>query len=399
MNKVVYDIESYPNVFTMSVCFENGKGMRTFEISDRKNELEDMLEFLRNVKNKGFKMVGFNNAEYDYTVLHHILDGSRNARMKGGVFTISPSEIYEVSQNHFNSNAQFKGVREADHFIPQIDLFKIHHFDNRARMTSLKILEVRMLSDNIEDLPYPIGKHLTDDEIDVLIKYNQHDVRETLKFLNHSKDAVEFRDKLSDVYGFDCTNFNDTKIGKQYFINQLEKTLPGSCYAMNGRRREIRQTKRDRIDVGSILFNYLEYGREEFKLLFEWFKGRVITGTKGVFSDIPEHELGELAKYTLLKTKRKKLSNPDDTKDKWYVPPESLIEELRTENPCGWLEEKEVKSPKGAKSYYWNYRIAETLNVVVDGVVYYYGTGGIHGCVPPQVIRSDDEYSIIDADV
>ena len=49
------------------------------------------------------------------------------------------------------------------------------------------------------------------------------------------------------------------------------------------------------------------------------------------------------------------------------------------EQPLGWIEEKELKSPKGAKSYYWCYRIAETLNVVINGFRYDYGVGGIHG--------------------
>ena len=36
-----------------------------------------------------------------------------------------------------------------------------------------------------------------------------------------------------------------------------------------------------------------------------------------------------------------------------------------------------MKSPKGAKSYYWCYRIAETLNVVINGFRYDYGVGWV----------------------
>ncbi|HSH68035.1 MAG TPA: hypothetical protein VLB84_20040 [Bacteroidia bacterium] len=55
---VVYDIETYKNVFTLSAVFTNGSGMRTFEISDRKNECEQLLDFLRNVNKHKMKMVG-----------------------------------------------------------------------------------------------------------------------------------------------------------------------------------------------------------------------------------------------------------------------------------------------------------------------------------------------------
>ena len=52
------------------------------------------------------------------------------------------------------------------------------------------MLEFNMLSDNIEDLPFPVGKHLTHSEIDVLKKYNLHDVLETKKFYHHNIPAI-----------------------------------------------------------------------------------------------------------------------------------------------------------------------------------------------------------------
>ena len=70
----------------------------------------------------------------------------------------------------------------------------------------------------IEDLPFPVGTELTDSEIDVLLKYNMHDVLKTLDFFNISLNAIRFRDELSKKYKRDFTNHNDTKIGKDYFI-------------------------------------------------------------------------------------------------------------------------------------------------------------------------------------
>jgi len=99
-------------------------------------------------------------------------------------------------------------VKDSDIIIPQIDLYLIHHFDNKARATSLKMLEFNMRSDNIEDLPFELGINLNDQEKDVLIKYNKHDVLETLKFYNYSKENLLLREELTDQFGFDCTNFN-----------------------------------------------------------------------------------------------------------------------------------------------------------------------------------------------
>ena len=79
-----------------------------------------------------------------------------------------------------------------------------------------------MKSHNIEDLPFPVGHALTEAEMDVLIVYNQHDVKETLKFFNHSLDQIRFRQQLTEKYNHDFMNHNDGKIGKDYFQMQLQ---------------------------------------------------------------------------------------------------------------------------------------------------------------------------------
>jgi hypothetical protein len=241
------------------------------------------------------------------------------------------------------------------------------------------MLEFNMRSQNIEELPFPVGKVLDDSEKDILIKYNKHDVMETLKFYRYSYDALKLRVDLTEQFGFDCTNFNDTKIGKELFIRRLEQASPGCCYSQGKYGRTINQTKRDKIVIKDCLFPYIEFDRPEFKAVHEWFKKQVITETKGVFSDLLEHDLGEVAKYAQMVVKKKKLSDPADNKNKRYVPTEEQIEKLRKEQPLGWIEEKELKSPKGAKSYYWCYNVAETLNVVINGFRFDYGVGGIHG--------------------
>lgn len=397
----IYDIETFPNCFTFCAVYANGKGIRVFEISDRKNEIEELLDFLRNVKKHNCSLVGFNNVGFDYPVIHYILDKSRKAKIAQKPLTISAKEMYKVANEVIGSmrDGGFgSSVRSEEVIIPQIDLFKIHHFDNKARSTSLKMLEFNMKSDNIEDLPFPVGKILTDDEIEILIEYNKHDVLQTLKFYNASMEAIQLREDLSSQYGFDCTNFNDTKIGKELFIRTLEKESPGSCYVQTKRGRQLRQTKRDKIVIADCLFGYLKFDRPEFKAVHEWFKRQVITETKGVFSDQLEHSLGDVAKYAEMVVKRKKLNDPVDPKNKRYEPTEDVLEALKQEYPLGWLEEKELKSPKGAKSYYWCWNIAETLNVVINGFRFDYGVGGIHGA-KQGIIESTDTRKIRTLDV
>lgn len=397
----IYDIETYPNIFTFCAVYGNGKGVRVFEISDRKNEIEELLEFLRNVKAGGYRLVGFNNLGFDYPVLHDILLEAKRAFATGEKVNVTVQKIYQKAMKLIESNKDDKfgsAVKPSDIIIPQVDLFKIHHFDNRARATSLKMLEYNMRSDNIEDLPFPVGKVLTDTEKDVLIKYNKHDVMETLKFYWFSYENLKLREELTLQFGFDCTNFNDTKIGKELFIQTLEKESPGCCYEVTKFGRKIRQTKRDKIVIKDCLFPYIAFDRPEFKAVHEWFKQQVISETKGVFSDLLEHQIGDVAKYAEMVVKKKKLSDPEDKKNKQYVPTQDVLDALKEDNPLGWIEEKELKSPKGAKSYYWCWNVAETLNVVINGFRYDYGVGGIHGATQ-GTIRSTDKKKIRTLDV
>ena len=403
MNSIwVYDIESYPNIFTLCAVYGNGKGIRVFEVSDRKNDTELLLEWLRNLYINNHKMAGFNNIGYDYNIVHRIIEMAKEVVGTTDRVELSAELIYswtcEIIDSH-RGGRWGTTVKESEVMIPQVDLFKIHHFDNPAKATSLKMLEFNMRSDNVEDLPFPVGKVLTHDEMDVLIGYNKHDVMQTLKFLSFSKDAIVLREQLSVDYGWDCTNFNDTKIGKELFIRTLEAESPGICYGVKPYGgKKVKQTKRDEIVIAECLFPYIKFKMDEFVAIHNWFKRQRIKETKGVFSDLLEHSLGDVAKYAEMVTKKKKIIDPNqDQNNKWELSNDFRSEVLNN-IPLSWIEEKPLKSPKGAKSWYHCHNEAETLNVVVNGFRFDFGTGGIHGATQ-GVIRSNGDRVILTYDV
>lgn len=401
---IIYDKETYPNVYSMCVVDENGENFQEFEISSRKNDSERILNFYRDcIRNKN-RMVGFNNRSFDYTIIHYMIEKAKKCKQQNISCVFTAQEIYKVAEEYFKkqkgSDRAFNPIKDSDVVIPQVDLYLIHHFDNKARATSLKMLEFNMRSEEIEDLPFPPGYVLKEEEIPVLLKYNKKDIFETLKFYNESKEALQLRKELGEKFGFDCTNYNDTKIGKQLFIDRLEKENPGCCYTYGKFGRKINQTKRDKIVIKDCLFKYIDFSknRPEFKAVHEWFKKQVITETKGVFTDIFEHNLGDVAKYAEMKVKKIKFKS---------APSEKEINEAKELYPLGWLEETELKAmetlkdengnsvketytdDKGRekqrvikvpkKSYNWCYNIAETLNVTINGFRYDFGVGGIHG--------------------
>ena len=387
----IFDIETFPNCFTFTaVCADNSR-THVYECSTRKNDVSQLFEFLDMLHDKKHRMVGFNNKGFDYPVLHALLEVRAKAVTVSGKAVAK--KAYKVAQDLISVQAEHNNARLKEH-IKQIDLFKIHHFDNKARATSLKMIEFNMKSDSIEDLPFPVGTELTDSEIDVLLKYNMHDVIKTLDFYNISLNAIRFRDELSKKYKRDFTNHNDTKIGKDYFIMQLEKTMPDSCYKKDSTgKKVINQTKRPLIAIKDCLFNYYDFQRPEFQAIFNWFKKQTITETKGVFSDVTADKLDRVSMFAEMNIMRKKFNAGQ------------IDEELvafKAAYPAGWIDKVQLKAKKKGQptySYWYCWYEAETLNVVVDGFRFDFGTGGIHGSVSSCIVAESDTHQLIDADV
>jgi hypothetical protein len=307
-----------------------------------------------------------------------------------------------------------------------MDLFKIQHYDNAAKATSLKLLEFNMRSNVIEDLPFDVGIVLDDKQKDVLLEYNKRDVLETLKFFKHCNGDIELREVLKGEWGMDFTNASDAKIGNDYFVKCLEEALPDACYTNVGGKRKPRQTKRDSINLGECILPYVKFERPEFNAVLDWLRDKIITETKGTFSDIPEDELGDVAKYARLTEKKKKLkvsgeadkesakelrkklrelenTECEDSEIEYLrdqicgKPIQSEVDKMFKLYPMGWVEREVLKS--GKTSFYFKWRVAETLNVVIDGLEYVFGTGGIHASRESITYVADKNRMIMDIDV
>jgi len=272
---IIYDIETFPNAFTLRATHAVSKTQWCFEISDRKDELNQLILFITTANQMRCRMVGFNNLGFDYPVLHQILNR---------IATTAP-QIYKVAMSIINApfNARFAHVIwDKDQLIPQVDLFKIHHFDNPAKSTSLKILECHMRMDSVEDLPFPVGTHLTSEQIDTLIEYNGHDVDATLMFYERSSHAIALREKLSDRFGRNMTNMNDIKIGETILISEME-AHGISCYTQG---RQKKQTIHGSLGLSTVIFPYVHLENPEFNRIHQWLAAQTITETKGVFTDL-----------------------------------------------------------------------------------------------------------------
>lgn len=278
-NDWVYDLETFPNVFTMAVEHAYAPVKLCFEVSLWRDDSQHIIEFVRWLAQNNARMVGFNNIGFDYPILHTLM------RMGVGDAGVLYEKAKSIIGSQEDEDRWAHQVYGKDRMVEQVDLYKIHHFDNKAKATGLKVLEFNMRSQNISDLPFPVGTELTQDQVPVLRRYNQHDVSETKKFYHHTLPMIEFREELTRTYQRDFMNHNDTKIGKDYFVMRLEEAGV-SCYEFDSRGRTPKQTKRPQIHLNQAILPWINFEQPEFNRILNWLKSQVITETKGVFKDL-----------------------------------------------------------------------------------------------------------------
>jgi len=275
-NDFPYDLESYPNVFSAVIVHADSGTEWIFEVSDRVNHSRQLLNFIRAMAaHPGNRMVGYNNIGYDYPLLHAML--RHDSFTAADAYQISMGIIETPWNDRFRNN-----VWASDMIVPQVDLFKIHHFDNQARLTSLKQIEIALQMPHVADLPFPPGTVLSNDQIPQLLAYNRHDVAATMQFYRESAGALAFRDEMSAAMGQDLTNASDSSIGSKMFISRLNAAQPGIC----GKSGSWQQTPRARIPLADCIFPYVQFQSPEFNRVLDYLRGKVITVTKGAFDDL-----------------------------------------------------------------------------------------------------------------
>lgn len=287
-NAVVYDVETFPNVFTLTMIplMSNSGEPVTWEISEYRDDRAYLLEWFDHLRRDQTPMIGFNSENFDYPVIHYIITHP----------TCTVADIYAKAQSIINATDRFGHIIWArDRFAPQIDLFKIHHFDNRAKTTTLKALQINMRSPTVVDSPVAFGTNLTRDQVaQDIVPYNVHDVVETKRFAQYSMPAIEFRISLIPQFGIEVLNYNDVKIG----VKMLEQRLGESvCYDRSSGRKSPRQTPRYKIALNEIIFPYIRFNDPEFQRVHAYMMAQTLTPddledpdapikTKGVFTDL-----------------------------------------------------------------------------------------------------------------
>ena len=279
----VYDIETLSNLFTYTGFDAKQKEWYQFVICNWRNETELLYNHLFRDK---ICQVGFNNESFDYPVLHHFINHYDEYKTMSGQEIAQ--DLYNKSQDIINQ--EFSVIADKNKYIRQIDLFKIWHYNNKARATSLKDLEVAMNMKNVEEMPIHHTHWCREGDEELILKYNLNDVEATYNFLlttlgkteyslYKGKNKIELRQKLNKKFNINCINMPDVRIGEYLMLQLYSRAIGANPYDIKQLR-----TPRSSIKLGDCIPKWCNIQSKEFNKFLNSIKNTTIKGEKGEFS-------------------------------------------------------------------------------------------------------------------
>jgi hypothetical protein len=235
----VYDIEVFQNIFHCSVKNTETNDIYKFEISERKNQLRELVKFFKQVDKyitwgdyyttninipANVIFCGYNNLHYDNPIINYIIE-YEDKLMQYNIPTIC-SSIFNLSKTITTSSED--NIDALKHWKYQIwfDTFDILTmlYSNKLRV-GLKEIQVTMQYPNVQEFVCDWTKPLPLEDFDSMIDYNINDIESTSELLNRCKKDVDLRIAIEDEYGVRVLSKDGVNIGMKILTQKyLEKT-------------------------------------------------------------------------------------------------------------------------------------------------------------------------------
>lgn len=235
----VYDIEVFRNVFHCTVKNTETNQLYLFEISQRKNQLDELVKFFHTIDttltqgnvytteiqfNTDKMFCGYNNLHYDNPIINYIIDYYNKMKYLSyrdiclSIFNLSKI-ITTSSEDDISAWKKWKYMICFESF----DLLTML-YSTKLRV-SLKEMQVTMMYDNVQEFVTDWNVDLQERDIDSMIEYNINDVNSTTELLNRCKKDIDLRLAIEDEYGVRVLSKDGVNIGMKILTQKyLEKT-------------------------------------------------------------------------------------------------------------------------------------------------------------------------------
>ncbi len=268
----IYDIEVLRNCFLYLGIDTKSNQIIEFVIFGARNDLHAFCRHLRSLKGQ----IGFNNLNYDSQVCQFILNNELTwLELEYSADQIT-EEIFKFSQETINrEGVGFAAFNEAILYCKQLDLYKMHHFDNRAKVQSLKGLQCNLNWISVLESPIDWTDLMTEEKLQSFIDYCRNDILSTQAFYKHeeSQKAIELRKGLNKSYDFGnrIMNWSDSKIGSELILKFY-------CEYTNRNPKEVRKerTYRSEIAIKDCIPPFVKFQTKEFQALLDKFNSTIL---------------------------------------------------------------------------------------------------------------------------
>lgn len=273
----VADIETYSNLFTI-VCESIDGEVLEFVFHESRDDFDAFIDFLKTRP----AFIGYNWLGFDAQVIEHIW---RNKIR-------DPRQIYQFVQDMMDALSEDRfnlPYTEWQLSFQCLDLYKMMHYDNNARRTSLKWLEFTTRQKSIADLPIHHEDEVTEKQIPDILKYNRYDVSVTKEFYKTCEKEIQMRKELFLEYGESrITSMSDSSIGSYIFANILSKELGVPVNKLKKQR-----TPRKRIDARDLILPYIKFETHTFQSVLDFYMGVTVKQKKGkiILKGVVEHSV------------------------------------------------------------------------------------------------------------
>lgn len=267
---IVYDIEIFPNVFYCTCKDTETNKLYFFEISNRKNQLTELVDFFF-FKNTGDKMFcGYNNKHYDDVIINYLIDFYY--KMDSLSYLKICNSLFNLSSTIVTSEegdaSKFKRWKYAKYFY-SMDLLTML-FSSKLRV-GLKEMQVTMHYKNVEEYSGDFNQFLPDSEIDNMIEYNINDVESTTELLNRLKDDVQLRLFIEKEYGIDALSMDSVKFGETLLLKKYcEETRLSEQYVKTLR------SPMDYIPLKDVILPFISYKNPKLQDVLKDMKSQIV---------------------------------------------------------------------------------------------------------------------------
>ena len=264
---VVYDIEIFPNCFHCCCKDTETGNIYKFEISERKNMLEEEIEFFKRPKTL---FCGYNNHHYDDVVMNYIIDYQNILaslpywRICQSLFNLSRT----IVEDEDGSRDKLKRWKYA-HYFHSMDLLTMQ-FSQKLRV-GLKTMQVTMHYKNVQEYDGDFDQYIPVTEIDKMIAYNINDVESTTELLNRLKEQVELRLFIEKEHGIDCLSMDSVKMAETFLLEKYsEKSgIPKNVI------KEMRSPM-DYIPLKDVILPFIKYKNPKLQAVLEDMKKQIV---------------------------------------------------------------------------------------------------------------------------